>query len=300
MKLFSILKANEAQARRLILKELNANGYEPTVTDDFIYAEGTIPVLLVAHYDTVLDRPPRFIEQKDGVLSGRNGLGADDRAGVYAICEIIKNHHCHVLFTGGEEIGCVGAKAFTQSGLKPEVNYIIELDRRGDNDAVYYEGGNEEFEAFITEHGWKTAYGTFTDICELAPYIGTAAVNLSIGYQNEHRPNESLDTRVLNENIKRVPLLLDGGFFEWVESYDPWFWGTRGNLSWDDDAFVIYYSPDGVKVYESRMTSAYTEEEAVGLFLMCHPTLCYNSIIEVTRQCYGSSFAELALESEVI
>lgn len=297
MKLFSILKANEAQARRLILKDLKANGYKPTVTEDFIYAEGTVPVLLVAHYDTVLDTPPRFIAQKDGVLSGQNGLGADDRAGVYAICEIIKNHHCHVLFTGGEERGCVGADAFTRSGITPKVNYIIELDRRGENDAVYYEGDNDEFEAFITEHGWKTACGTFTDIRELAPYIGTAAVNLSIGYQNEHKPNETLDTRVLNENIKRVQLLLDGGFFEWKER--PFTAWSRYNL-WDDDTYIIYYSANGEEVIESKISYALSEEEAVGLFLMCHPTLCFNDVLEVTRLGCMSTFAPLAVKGEVI
>lgn len=66
------------------------------------------------------------------------GIGGDDRAGVYMILRLIQDLHCHVLFCEAEEIGGHGAKAFVQSGIVPEVNYIVEFDRMGSNDAVYY------------------------------------------------------------------------------------------------------------------------------------------------------------------
>ena len=66
------------------------------------------------------------------------GIGGDDRAGVYMILEIIKQANCHVLFCEDEEIGDIGAKKFVKSNMPLPVYYIIELDRQRHNDAVYY------------------------------------------------------------------------------------------------------------------------------------------------------------------
>ena len=71
---------------------------------------------------------------------------------------------CHVLFCEDEEVGCVGAKKFTRGSLRPQVNYIVELDRRGSNDAVFYRCDNPEFEDFITSFGFETAGGSRSDI----------------------------------------------------------------------------------------------------------------------------------------
>lgn len=298
--LYTLLKADEKQARKIITKILKENGYEPVVAKDFIYAEGSIPVLLVAHYDTV-PTPPKYIKNTKGVLSAKHGLGADDRAGIYAILETIVKHHCHVLFTGGEEMGGIGAKAFTKSGISPDVNYCIQLDRRGSNDAVYYDGANEEFEEFITSHGWETETGSFTDICILCPYLEVSGVNLSIGYQNEHRDEETLDTAVMNANIKRIPELLDGEKFEWIEAeydwgYPSWYRGTYYGGGWDDwddwdnsysvrkkyeekIYLVTFYNEDGEKDADESIGVDYFS--AVGYFLMNHTTLTFEHIISI-------------------
>ena len=94
-----LLRCGEKKVRKIIQRELELNGYEPIIDPDFIYAEGTVPVLLVAHYDTVLKNPPSNIINDNGVLSAKNGLGADDRAGVYAILKIIEKYlKCLMVF----------------------------------------------------------------------------------------------------------------------------------------------------------------------------------------------------------
>jgi len=284
-KLYTLLKASETQIRKIISKELKMNGYAPLVENDFIFAEGSIPVLLVAHYDTV-PNPPRFITNKDGVLSGKKGLGADDRAGIYAILELIRKHHCNVLFTGGEECGCIGAKAFTKSGIKLEVNYIIELDRRGENDAVYYDGESEEFEKFIDSFGWKTAIGSCTDICEVAPYLDVMGVNLSIGYAKEHTENETLDTNIMNRTIERVSKMLDGPRFEWHETahlydYSRYTYGYGYGYDGYDtyEWYIEYTDKDGNDC--ASIALGWSKAEAIGNFLMEHSDLTYSSILGV-------------------
>lgn len=286
-KLYTLLKADENQIRKIVTKELEQNAYSPLAHKDFIYAEGTVPVLLVAHYDTILE-PPKFIKNDNGVLSGKKGLGADDRAGIYGILQLIKKHHCHVLFTGGEERGGIGATAFTKSGIKPDVNYIIELDRRGSNDAVYYDGESEEFEKFISSFGWKTAIGSYTDICELAPYLDVMGVNLSIGYQHEHTASETLDTTVMNQTIERVSKMFDGEKYVWKERA---YTGMYGNLyrdyetSFDDTIwYVMYKDKAGQMLYEQAY--GWNEVEAVGDFLLGHDDLTAGEIVDVIPEDY--------------
>ena len=62
------------------------------------------------------------------------------------ILQILRTTNCHVLLCEDEEVGCIGAKKFTSGSLRPQVNYIVELDRRGSNDAVFYRCDNPEFE----------------------------------------------------------------------------------------------------------------------------------------------------------
>ena len=90
-------------------------------------------------------------------------------------------HKPYILFTEDEEVGGVGAKkfaaAYDKNEIEPiDVKYLIELDRKGCNDMVFYECDNEEFEKYIGKFGWDSRYGTYSDICSVAPVIGKAAV----------------------------------------------------------------------------------------------------------------------------
>lgn len=155
-------------------------------------AEGTIPVLLVAHMDTVHRQPVEQIcYSADGAVAmSPQGIGGDDRCGVWMILQILRTTNCHVLFCEDEEVGCIGAKKFTGGSLRPQVNYIVELDRQGNNDAVFYRCDNPEFEDFVTSFGFETAGGSCSDISYIAPYLETAAVNISCGYYCEHQRHE--------------------------------------------------------------------------------------------------------------
>ena len=69
---------------------------------------------------------------------------------------------------------------------------------------VYYGCDNPEFRDFVEELGFEEACGSFSDISVLAPYLKTAAVNLSTGYYNAHRTHEMIDTTVMAANVERV------------------------------------------------------------------------------------------------
>lgn len=49
----SILKMTQGELKEYLAQQLRVYGYEPVCENGFLYAEGTVPVLLVAHLDTV-------------------------------------------------------------------------------------------------------------------------------------------------------------------------------------------------------------------------------------------------------
>jgi len=216
-----ILKLSQAELKEALQKELQGAGYTATSKDGFLYAPGTVPVLLVAHLDTVHEKAPSIIcySRDNRVLMSPQGIGGDDRAGVYMILEIIKQANCHVLFCEDEEIGGIGAKKFVKSNLPLPVYYIIELDRQGHNDAVYYHCNNPEFTTFVDEFGFEKKQGTFSDISVIAPHYGIAAVNISTGYYNAHRTHEIIDMKAVQYNIKRVVDMVNAeyGPFKYVD-----------------------------------------------------------------------------------
>ena len=200
---------------------------------NFILVRGQAPVILVAHLDTVHEEPVRDIcSSSDGnILMSPQGIGGDDRCGVFALVNIYKSARVKpwLLFTCDEEIGGVGAKTFCfahkQHQLPKEIDafkFIIELDRRGANDAVFYNCANPDFETYITGKGFKTAQGSFSDISLIAPELGIAAVNLSSGYHHAHTLHEFINRAELNGTIAKVIDIISDATtlprFEYVES----------------------------------------------------------------------------------
>ena len=183
-------------------------------TSDYIYSIGEIPVCLVAHMDTVFTLPPEefLYDQEQKIMWSPQGAGFDDRAGIYAILTLLaKGYRPHVIFTHGEEVGGLGAQALVARESKPfaDMKYIIQLDRAGENDCVFYQCDNREFEVYIENFGFVTDWGSYTDISFICPQWGIAGVNLSIGYDYEHTKMEMLYVNHMLRTIKKVGKMLD-------------------------------------------------------------------------------------------
>lgn len=190
-------------------------------TDGFIYSKGSIPLMLVAHMDTVHREQPTICKSDDEkIWMAPEGIGGDDRSGIWIILEIMKKHDVHVLFTQGEEVGCVGATDFTTCGIYPEINFMVEVDRKGDDDAVFYDCGNEEFKDFIIETtGYVESYGSFSDISVLAPHLNRAAVNLSSGYYNPHTNYEYINLDDMKNTRKAIESIIEEMNWDKVYNY---------------------------------------------------------------------------------
>lgn len=198
-------------------------------TKDYIIAEGNIPIALVAHMDTVFKHPPQdiYYDREKNVIWSPSGLGADDRAGVFAITQILKTKlRPHIILTTDEELGALGAVALTTATNKPfaDMKYIIQLDRRGTDDCVFYNCENKKFQEYVESFGFVTAWGSFSDISEICPMWGVAGVNLSIGYMNEHNTSETLHVAPMLNTINKVINMLEDAdsaeYYNYVSTID--------------------------------------------------------------------------------
>jgi hypothetical protein len=221
---------NVNKLRKELIKFLYSKKYTNIIyNEDYIIAEGKIPICLIAHLDTVFKKYPDiddfYYDSNKKVLWSPYGAGFDDRAGVYAIMQLLnKNLYPHVIFTNKEEIGGIGALKLIEkySNFPFDCKMLIELDRANENDMVFYDCKNIKFINQIKKFGFEEQIGLFTDISILSPAWNIAGVNLSIGYEDEHTYIERLHCDWCDQTIEKVITILNNNqmlsFYSYLSS----------------------------------------------------------------------------------
>lgn len=216
------------------------------INKDYIIAYGDIPIGLVAHLDTVFPKPPTqfFYDKQKNVLWSPEGLGADDRAGIFSILTIVQEgYRPHIILTTDEEMGGIGADVIAQKYHNypfKNLQFLIQLDRRGANDCVFYDLYAPEFVKYIESFGFVEAWGSFSDISILCPEWQVCGVNLSIGYINEHQQIEHLFVGHMFDTIQKVKKILEQGSYpeftpNFYSNYD-YYSKYYNNYDYFDDA----------------------------------------------------------------
>ena len=205
-----LVTASQEQVKHIMSIYLKKHYSKVIERNKYLIAAGDIDIALVAHLDTVHKNIPSIIcySRDNNYIMSPQGIGGDDRCGVFIILSLLRrlDFKPYILFTMGEEVGCVGAKAFVKwlcddPDMLPELKFIVEYDRKGNKDCVFYNCGNAEFEKFVEGFGFKTALGSSSDIKVIAPELGAAAVNLSSGYYNPHTEHEYVCMSDMNDII---------------------------------------------------------------------------------------------------
>lgn len=250
---------------RDVLKLYN---YEVVFGDGYVFAKGNIPVLLTAHMDTVhkeqiVNYYEIKTEQDLTILTSPQGIGGDDRCGIYMILEVLKQgKRPWILFCEDEEIGGVGSRKFCKSDyideLK-ELKYMIELDRANGMDAVYYDCDNKDFTNYIeSKTGYTKGFGTFSDISNLSPVTKVASVNLSCGYYKAHTTDEYVICEEMDATTLAVLDLLDdvekADKFEYIEG-DLYYYGGGYSYNYGYSGLSSYDWYDAYSNYKNKYKS---------------------------------------------
>lgn len=209
----------------------------------------------VAHCDTVIGDDRLYsapLKEYDGKLS-RPGfvLGADDRAGVNLILN--HKHKINFILTKDEEIGCVGANYLAKQKEFIEdcknINFFIELDRKGKSDIIGHSHGycSKELSDEIREvlEIYNDTWGVFTDIDSFVDI--SQGVNLSIGYYNAHTNREYLDISQFNYIDSKIEELaqIEGHKATYEKHKRTSIWGDRIDYGYNrffDDGYSYNFN----------------------------------------------------------
>ena len=279
LKTFEQLASLKQSSLKKVLASFLKKHYPKVIhTKEYIFAEGDIPIALVAHMDTVFKAPPEeiFFDPVKNVMWSPDALGADDRAGIFAIVQIIRSGlKPHVIFTTDEEIGGLGASKLAELDCPfSDLKYVIELDRKGSNDCVFYDCENPKFTEYVESFGFEYNFGTYTDICEFCPTWKIAGVNLSIGYRDEHSVSEVLFVGRMYSTIEKVKKMLADAVnltepFEYIPS--PTRYNYAYGMNWYDWGSSVY----GHGVSKCRQCKKYFMEEELFPVVMLDKTTAF-------------------------
>ena len=315
-----LCRYDKQELKAYLAEELKKYYRNVISNDGFLFVKGTDKVCLTAHMDTTgsVDYGKRelvkdvyeYVEDGKHVLYSPQGIGGDDRCGVYMILKVLEttNYRPYIVFCEDEEIGCVGSHKFAKSKFIDDlqnVNFVIQLDRHGDNDAVFYDDANDEFHKWVEDvTGYKEANGTCSDISEICPACGISGVNLSCGYYNEHHDYETVKLEEMERTYEATVKLIEEGIslkepFEYVDmyyglkkgygyGYDSWYGYDYSSNShsympgYDGNTYALYIT------WEDRHGNAKDEyyegldsiAEGWAMFYFDNPDTCFNNVLD--------------------
>lgn len=161
---------------------------------------------IVAHLDQVQrehSKDFKAIETEDIIFGyspknrKREGLGADDKNGIWIALKCLEKYECiKVAFFVSEEIGCIGSRNADMNFFE-DTRFVIEPDRRGYEDLItdisYTSLCSNDFlrDIGFERFGYKEKSGMMTDVLELKERgLGVSCINLSCGYYEPHTHEE--------------------------------------------------------------------------------------------------------------
>lgn len=176
--------------------------------------------ILSCHMDQVQKGPPGRILVEKGkeltIIRGeKDGLGADDKNGIWICLNLLSRWHCGFIFSTAEESISKDVEHVLRANeaLLRRIPYALVFDRRGKGDIIGSENGycTKGFEERVAREGEAFGYrptsGVFSDADSLCRHM--ECVNLSVGYHDAHSTREHTVYQELVNALKFGNHLLD-------------------------------------------------------------------------------------------
>lgn len=291
-----IVKMTQNELKNYVEKRL-ASYYDEVISGDgYVYAKGKYPVVLTAHMDTVHKYPVlqywgNVNDKGQHIISSPEGIGGDDRCGIFMILEILRTTSFRptIIFCEDEEIGGIGSEKFIQEKFElGDIKFFIELDRANANDLVFYDDENFDFMEWCEKvTGYKTDWGSFSDISNFCPAYGISGVNVSCGYYNAHTLDEYVVLEEMLASIEVTKKLLEKAKeiekpFEYKETTKTYnYYNSIKDWYCEDDEMVavsfVYYR-NHVECMDT--ITGVSLNEAIGKFLVSNSDLSWNEVLD--------------------
>lgn len=253
-----------------ILKPLWLLGHKPRVDvrKNVWLRVGESETLFSCHYDTAHHKGGwQHLSYDEGTgLIWKNDnapLGADDGGGIWVLLKLIAAGKPGLyIFHNGEERGCIGSKYIADKNpdLLKGIKRAIAFDRRGTRSVITeMSPGKVCSKEFALELAGRIGMdhepdptGSMTDTGQYRSIV-PECTNVSVGYMNEHGPNETLDVSYLFDLVDQ---LYDVNFETLPTVRDPKVYEGRGY----NPGYPIYssaYERDGLKVWTKQAGQAH-------------------------------------------
>ena len=234
---------NEGLMVEFLVKYLTRNNYDHYLDDmGNIYVtkqtdEAEYFPCVVSHTDTVhnidtINIKEMMLPNEQGVIkpslkafndSGKpTGIGGDDKCGVYACLELLKElPNLKVAFFVSEETGCHGSRNADPKFFE-NVGYVIQFDAPGNVMVSEYCMGTKLFDReseFFSKCDQALTEGfegrndyqshPYTDVYALKQKFDFSCINFAIGYYNYHTKNEYVVVEDVYNGIKTGRLMIE-------------------------------------------------------------------------------------------
>ena len=267
---------------------------------------GESTCMFTCHLDTATSAKTDVIHVIEGDIiktDGKSILGADDKAGVTILMNMIENKIPGLYyFFLGEEVGCIGSKkaADKYEKNKGDITKVISFDRRGCTSVITYQASSRccsdkfgealsaELNKAMPGFNYSTdPTGIYTDSAQFTS-IYPECTNISVGYRSEHTFSEQQDIAhlerlseaVLKVDWEKLPVERDPSKKEYKSySYSGGYSGFGGG-DWDDYGYGTYGYPStsGSRVYTESEKEYFMDP--VYNYICCLKKKKYSSVIE--------------------
>lgn len=252
--------------------------------------ESDIYPCITAHLDTVHGLVPPNITERNGQLTSNEGIGGDDKVGIFIALSLLKKLDVlKVVFFTGEESGCTGSVGCDKDFLK-NIGYIMVADRRGNSDYVNnYFGAkttsrkfDKRIKRILYQYNYESADGMITDVFNLLEegLTSVASCNLSCGYYLPHTKGEYVVIKEVYQTLELMYKMINAlGNKKYMINFSPdsdgnW-WESQGyskdfyeykSTKYKSDGFDwkdAYYKTESKKEYNKENYNWDTIEDRV-------------------------------------
>lgn len=172
--------------------------------------------ILSCHMDQVQEGPPGEIKSDGRRFWGtRNGLGADDKNGIWVCLNLLTKWDCGFIFSVCEESMQAKVEHVLTAfeSVLSHIPYALVFDRRDGGDIIGVENGycTRNFQNRVAREGeafgYKPTMGVYSDADSISEHM--ECVNLSVGYHEAHTAREYTVVKELVNALNFGDHLLD-------------------------------------------------------------------------------------------